>query len=284
MEGYMKNESLESRIAFLEGKAKEVRKEIVKMIHASQSGHPGGALSAADIVSALYFDLMNIRPKEPRWPDRDRFVISKGHACPVVYAVLGMLGYFPKKELGTLRRFESILQGHPDMRKTPGIDMTTGSLGQGLSMALGMALEGKMLKKSYKVYVLLGDGEIQEGQVWEAAASAAARRMDNLIAVVDNNHLQMDGHTDTILPMGSIEQKFRAFNWEVLSIDGHNMREVLLSLELARGSSRGRPVCIVADTIKGKGVSYMEDIREWHGKAPNTAQYQQAMKELEGNA
>ncbi|MBN2049243.1 MAG: transketolase [Spirochaetales bacterium] len=275
--------TLDERVAYLENKAREVRIEIVKMIYASQSGHPGGALSAADMVTALYFDIMNLRPEEPRWPARDRFVISKGHACPVVYACLAMRGFFPMEALGTLRRFESILQGHPDMRKTPGLDMTTGSLGQGLSMGLGIAMEGNMLGASYKVFVLLGDGEIQEGQVWEAAASASARHLGNLIALVDNNHLQMDGHTDKILPMASIEEKFRAFGWEVLSINGHDMREVLLALELARGTTRSKPVCIVADTVKGKGVSFMEDLREWHGMAPDSGQLKRALEELGGD-
>ena len=270
----------DERVAFLQKKAQEVRFHIVDMIYTAQSGHPGGALSAADFTTALYFDLMQIDPKQPRWADRDRLVLSKGHACPVVYACLALRGYFGMEHLKTLRQFESILQGHP-IAKTPGIDMTTGSLGQGLSIAVGMALEGKMLAKEYMVYAIIGDGELNEGQIWEAAESASKYHLDNLIAIVDRNRLQMDGFTDDVMPMEPIDKKFEAFNWDVLTMDGHNMREVVTTLERAK-AMKGKPVCIIADTIKGKGVSLMENIREWHGKTPNKDEYEQAIREIQG--
>ena len=275
------SKNFKDRINFLKNKAKEVRLNIVEMIYIAQSGHPGGALSAADFVTALYFDFLNIDPENPHWPDRDRFILSKGHACPVWYACLAMRGFFPMAELKTLRKFESILQGHPDMRKTPGVDMTTGSLGQGFSCGVGMALEGKMLKKDYKVYVVLGDGELNEGQVWEASESASKFSLDNLIVIVDKNRLQMDGFTDQVMPMEPIGKKFEAFNWKVMEIDGHDMALIVKTLEAAN-RVKGKPVCIIANTIKGKGVSYMENIREWHGKAPTTEQYKTAVRELKG--
>ena len=279
----MRNSSkdYEERINYLKHKAKEVRLNIVEMIYIAQSGHPGGALSAADFVTALYFDFLNIDPKNPHWPDRDRFILSKGHACPVWYACLAMRGFFPMKELKTLRKFESILQGHPDMRKTPGVDMTTGSLGQGLSCGIGMALEGKMLKKDYTVYVVLGDGELNEGQIWEASESASKFSLDNLIVIVDKNRLQMDGFTDRVMPMEPIGKKFEAFNWKVMEIDGHDMALIVKTLEEAK-EVKGKPVCIIANTIKGRGVSYMENVREWHGKAPTKEQYERAVWELKG--
>jgi len=273
--------SFEERINYLKNKAREVRVNIVEMIYLAQSGHPGGALSAADFVTALYFDFLNIDSKNPHWPDRDRFILSKGHACPVWYACLAMRGFFPMNELKTLRKFESILQGHPDMRKTPGVDMTTGSLGQGLSCGVGMALEGKMLRKNYTVYVVLGDGELNEGQVWEASESASKFSLDNLIVIVDKNRLQMDGFTDQVMPMEPIGKKFEAFNWKVMEIDGHDMALIVRTLEAAK-KIKGKPVCIIANTVKGKGVSYMENIREWHGKAPTKEQYETAMRELNG--
>jgi len=272
--------NLMERVGYLKEKSREVRKNIIEMIYIAQSGHPGGALSAADIMTALYFDILNIDPQNPRWAERDRVVLSKGHACPVWYSCLAMRGYFPMKELKTLRKFESILQGHPDMVKTPGVDITTGSLGQGLSLGVGMALEGKLVKKDFHVFVILGDGEINEGQVWEAAASACKYKLDKLIAIVDKNRLQMDGFTDEIMPMEPIDKKFRAFNWEVDTIDGHNMKEILISLENAK-KVKNRPICIIANTIKGKGVSFMENIREWHGKAPNYQEYLEAIQEIE---
>jgi len=269
----------DERVARLKRTAKEVRRHIIEMIFEAQSGHPGGALSAADIVTALYFDLMRIDPARPRWADRDRFILSKGHACPVWYASLAMRGFFPMEELKTLRKFESILQGHPDMNKTPGVDMTTGSLGQGLSAGVGMALEGKLVGKDYTVYVLLGDGELNEGQVWEAALSAAKFRLDNLVAIVDRNCLQMDGYCEDVMPMDPIDGKFAAFGWATSSIDGHDMAAVVRAIEAAR-DARGAPTCIVASTTKGKGVSYMEDVRAWHGKVPTREQYETALAEI----
>jgi transketolase len=272
--------SFDERVAFLTEKAKEVRSRIIDMIFKAKSGHPGGALSAADIVTALYFDILHLDPVNPRWPERDRFLLSKGHACPVLYSCLAMRGYFGLEHLDTLRQFESILQGHP-IRKTPGIDMTTGSLGHGLSIGLGMALEGKLRKSDYRVYVMLGDGEINEGHVWEAAMAAAKYGTDNLVAIVDRNRLQMDGCCDEVMPMGDIAAKFRAFGWKTFDIDGHNMAEILRTIEKAR-KTRGRPCCIVAQTVKGKGVSYMEDRFEWHGKCPDADQLSCAMKEIWG--
>lgn len=269
------------RVYGLKKITKTVRCKIVDMVYKAQSGHIGGALSSAEIVTALYFGILNVNPANPRWQDRDRFVLSKGHACPVWYANLAMRGFFSEKELDTLRQFESILQGHPVMNKTPGVDMTTGSLGQGISFAVGMALEAKMIKSPSQVWVVLGDGEIEEGQVWEAAGVAAAKHLDNLVAIVDDNGLQMDGYTRDIYPHYSIAGKFQAFGWETMNIDGHDMAEVLQALETARDMKNGKPVCIVAKTIKGKGVSFMEDVRVWHGKAPNEKEYEKAMAELE---
>ncbi len=271
--------TFDERVAFLKEKAKEVRFQIVDMIHAAQSGHPGGSLSAADIVTALYFDIMKVDPKKPRDPDRDRFVLSKGHACPVWYANLALRGFFPMGELKTLRRFESMLQGHPVSTKTPGVDATTGSLGIGFGQAVGMALEGKMLKKNYKVYAVLGDGELQEGIVWEAAGSANKFGLDNLVAVVDNNGLQNDGFSKDIMPMEPIDKKFEAFGWTVKRIQGHKMEEVLAALDQAK-AHRGKPFCIVANTVKGRGVSFMENVRGWHGKPPSDEEYAKATAEI----
>lgn len=276
------NEPMNNRISRLEAEAKKVRFHIVDMVYKAQSGHPGGALSATDFVTALYFDLMRIDPKNPSWEDRDRFVLSKGHACPVQYAALALKGYYPIKELDTLRRFDSILQGHPVKQKTPGIDMTTGSLGHGLSLGVGMALEGKMTHKDFFTYVVIGDGELNEGQNWEAATAAAKFSLTNLIAIIDRNRLQMDGFTEEIMPMGSISDKFRAFGWDVLEMNGHNMLDIILTLEKARLGEAHKPVCIVTNTVKGKGVSYMENVRQWHGKAPNEQEYKQAIFEIKG--
>lgn len=269
--------NMEERIKYLKKKAQEVRINIIDMIYTAQSGHPGGSLSAADIVTALYFDIMKFDPKNPNWPDRDRFILSKGHACPVWYACLAMKGFFPLKELKTLRQIDSILQGHPDKLKTPGVDMTTGSLGQGLSLGVGMSLEGKLVKKDYHVYVIIGDGEINEGMIWEAAASAHKYHLNNLIAILDRNHLQLDGCTEDVMPMEPIDKKFKSFNWEVMNIDGHDMKEILLALEKAK-TIKGKPTCIIAHTIKGKCVNFMENIREWHGKPPDEEQYRQAVE------
>ena len=270
----------DQRVEELEKITSTVRLKIVDMVYKAQSGHIGGALSSAEIVTALYFGIMNIRPDEPKWPERDRFVLSKGHACPVWYSNLALRGFFDESHLDTLRQFESILQGHPVMNKTPGVDMTTGSLGQGLSFGLGMALEARMEGRNSNVWVVLGDGEIQEGQVWEAAAAAAAKKTDNLVAIVDDNGLQMDGYTRDIVPHYSIKSKFEAFGWDTIEIDGHKMSEVLKALEAAEKMRNGKPVCIIAATVKGKGVSFMEDVRVWHGKAPNEEEYTKAMAEL----
>ena len=272
--------SIKERIAYLEEKAREVRFHIIDMIYVAQSGHPGGSLSAADIMTALYFDFLRVDPRNPRWPERDRMILSKGHTCPVLYACLAMRGYFPMETLHTLRKFESILQGHPII-KTPGVDMTTGSLGHGLSVGLGMALEGKLRRKDYRVYVMLGDGEINEGHVWEAAMAASKFKTDNLTAFVDRNRLQMDGCCDDVMPMGNIEGKFSAFGWETFHIDGHDMEAIVTAVEAARKVT-GKPAVVIADTIKGKGISYMEDRFEWHGKCPSEDQYACALQEIRG--
>lgn len=269
------------RVEAVTRQARQIRPHIVEMVYLAKSGHIGGSLSATDIVTALYWDLMRIDPARPDWPDRDRFILSKGHACPVWYSNLATRGYFGVEHLKTLRQFGSILQGHPDMHKTPGVDITTGSLGQGLSLGIGMALNAKLSAKDYRVYVVLGDGEINEGQVWEAAAAAAKFKLDNLVAFIDNNRLQMDGFGADVMPMEPIDAKFRAFNWEVQRINGHDVGAILAAVERA-WVTKGKPTCIVADTVKGKGVSFMENQREWHGEAPNQQQYEKAMAELEG--
>ncbi len=266
------------RIRKLEEKAREVRFHIVDMIHTARSGHPGGSLSAADVMTALYFDFLRLRPAEPRWPDRDRFVLSKGHACPALYACLALRGYFPLETLQTLRRFESILQGHPIM-KTPGVDMSTGSLGHGLAAAVGMALDGKLRGRDYRTYALVGDGELNEGIVWEAASTARKYRLERLTVIVDANRFQNDGETSSIMPMEPIPDKWRAFNWNVLEVDGHDMAAVVSTIEAAQAHTGG-PSCIVARTVKGRGVSFMENKREWHGLAPDDAQYEQAVTEI----
>lgn len=263
----------------LKEQAKEIRKDIVTMIGQAKSGHPGGSLSAAEILTYLYFEEMNIDPKNPKWEDRDRFVLSKGHAAPVLYAALARRGYFPVEELSTLRKIGSHLQGHPDMNKVPGVDMSTGSLGTGFSAATGMALACKLDQKENYVYTLLGDGELQEGQVWEAAMSAAHYKLDNLIAFVDNNGLQIDGNIDDVLSPNPIDAKFAAFGWHVLTIDGHDFRQIAAAVAAAK-AEKGRPTMIVAKTVKGKGVSYMENQAGWHGSAPNEEQVAAALTEL----
>ena len=263
----------------LKKQAKEIRKDIVTMIGQAKSGHPGGSLSAAEILTYLYFEEMNIDPKNPKWEDRDRFVLSKGHAAPVLYAALARRGYFPVEELSTLRKIGSHLQGHPDMNKVPGVDMSTGSLGTGFSAANGMALACKLDQKENYVYTLLGDGELQEGQVWEAAMSAAHYKLDNLIAFVDNNGLQIDGNIDDVLSPNPIDAKFAAFGWHVLTIDGHDFRQIAAAVAAAK-AEKGRPTMIVAKTVKGKGVSYMENQAGWHGSAPNEEQVAAALTEL----
>lgn len=263
----------------LEKMAVIIRCDIIDMICTAAAGHPGGSLSAADIVTALYFRVMRIDPENPDWPDRDRFILSKGHACPVWYAALAERGYFDKAHLKTLRQMGSILQGHPDMNKTPGIDMTAGSLGHGLPAGLGMALSGKLQQKDYHVFVIIGDGESQEGSIWEASMAAPNFKLDNLTAILDYNHLQNDYSVDDIMPIHPVVDKWQAFGWNVIEIDGHNMAQVVDALEKAK-AHKGAPTMIVANTVKGKGVSYMENVCEWHGKAPCQEEADQALKEL----
>ncbi|HHY79539.1 MAG TPA: transketolase [Thermoanaerobacter sp.] len=267
---------------FLKQKAKEVRIDIINMLAEAGSGHPGGSLSCADILTLLYFDKMNVKPDNPKWEDRDRLVLSKGHAAPALYAVLAEKGFFPKEELKTLRKLGSILQGHPDMKSTPGLDMTTGSLGQGLSAANGMALSGKLDKKGYRVYVILGDGELQEGQIWEAAMTAAHYKLDNLTAILDFNGLQIDGPNREVKNIEPVNEKFKAFGWHVIEIDGHDFDQIDKAIEEAK-ATKGKPTLIIAHTIKGKGVSFMENQVGWHGSAPNEEQRQKAIQELEGS-
>ena len=263
----------------LKEQAKQIRRDIVTMVGAAKSGHPGGSLSAAEILTYLYFEEMNVKPEDPKWADRDRFVLSKGHAAPVLYATLAHKGFFPVEELGTLRKLGSHLQGHPDMKKVPGVDMSTGSLGTGISAAVGMALAYQMDKKANYVYTVLGDGEIQEGQVWEAAMAAAHYKLDNLIAFVDNNGLQIDGNIDDVLSPNPIDAKFAAFGWHVQVIDGHDFAQIAEAVAAAK-AAKGQPSVIVAKTVKGKGVSYMENQAGWHGSAPNAEQVAQAMEDL----
>ena len=261
--------------------AKTVRGDIVSMLTESCSGHPGGSLSAADILTTLFFGEMNIDPKNPKDADRDRFVLSKGHAAPVLYSVLARRGYFPVEELSTLRKIGSRLQGHPSMKCLPGIDMSTGSLGQGISVAVGMSLAGKIDNKDYRVYALLGDGELEEGQVWEAAMSAAHYKLDNLTAFIDFNGLQIDGDITKVMSPCPIDKKFEAFGWNVLVIDGHNYDEILGAIEKAK-NHKGEPTAIICNTVKGKGVSFMENEASWHGTAPSKEQCEVAVKELGG--
>ena len=257
--------------------ANEVRKGIVTAVHSAKSGHPGGSLSAADIYTYLYFEEMNIDPKDPKKADRDRFVLSKGHTAPGYYSTLAHRGFFPVEDLTTLRKVGSYLQGHPDMKHIPGVDMSSGSLGQGISAAVGMAISAKLSNDDYRVYTLLGDGEIQEGQVWEASMLAGHRKLDNLVVIVDNNNLQIDGKVNSPYP---IDKKFEAFNFHVINIDGNDFDQIEEAFKEAR-NTKGMPTAIIAKTIKGKGVSFMEDQAGWHGKAPNDEQYAQAMEELE---
>ena len=260
--------------------ANEVRKDIVTAVHAAKAGHPGGSLSAADVFTYLYFEEMNIDPKDPKKADRDRFVLSKGHTAPGLYSVLAERGYFPKEDLKTLRHLGSYLQGHPDMKHIPGVDMSSGSLGQGISAAAGMALSAKLSNDDYRVYTLLGDGEIEEGQVWEAAMFAGNHALDNLVAVVDHNGLQIDGTIDEVNSAMPLADKFRAFKWHVIELaDGNDMAQIAVAFAEARKVSDS-PVAIIAETVKGKGVSFMENQVGWHGKAPNDEQFEQAMAEL----
>ncbi|MFA6807460.1 MAG: transketolase [Eubacteriales bacterium] len=259
--------------------ANSIRQDIIEMITAAKSGHPGGSLSSADIVTALYFGEMKIDPQRPDWEDRDRFVLSKGHAAPVLYAALAEKGYFDRKELVKLRQTGHFLQGHPDMKKIPGVDMSTGSLGQGISAAAGMALAGKLDNKSYRVYTLLGDGEMAEGLVWEAAMASAHYKLDNLLAILDNNGLQIDGPNEEVMNSGPLNKKWEAFGWNVIQIDGHNIEEINKAFSESK-LVKGKPTIIIAKTVKGKGVSFMENQASWHGTAPSPEQAKNALAEL----
>ena len=263
----------------LESIAKRVRRHAIRMIYLAGSGHPGGSLSGTDIMVALYFHIMKHDPKRPDWADRDRFVLSKGHAAPSLYAVLAESGYFPVEELDTLRKMGSRLQGHPCMGKTPGIEMSTGSLGHGLAAGNGMALAAKLDRKLYRIYVLLGDGEMDVGETWEALMLASHYKLDNVTAYVDRNKLQLDGPTEKIMSLEPLADKWKAFGWHVIEINGHNMKEIIHATNEAK-SIKGKPTVVICHTIKGKGVSFMEGTLNFHGKAPNDQEYQQAMKEL----
>lgn len=264
----------------LQKMANQVRKGIVTAVHSAKAGHPGGSLSAADIFTYLYFEEMNVDPKDPKKADRDRFVLSKGHVAPGYYSVLANKGFFPVEDLKTLRHLGSYLQGHPDMKHIPGVDMSSGSLGQGFSAAVGMALSAKMDGKEYRTYCLMGDGEIQEGQIWEAAMFAGHRKLDNLVAIVDNNGLQIDGSIDDVCSPNPIDKKFEAFNFHVINADAHDFDALKAAFDEAK-STKGRPTAIIAHSLKGKGVSFMEGQASWHGTAPNDEQYAVAMADLE---
>ncbi|MFC1698810.1 transketolase [Candidatus Omnitrophota bacterium] len=266
------------QIAQLQEKAKRIRRLIIKMLGRAGSGHPGGSLSSTDLITCLYFAVMRHKPAEPTWPERDRFHMSKGHCCPLWYAVLAESGYFPEEQLQNLRKLGSILQGHPDLR-TPGVELASGSLGQGLSVSLGMALAAKLDRRVSRVYCLLGDGEMQEGQVWEAAMAAAHYACDNLCAIVDNNGFQIDGEVKEIMNVEPLEDKWRAFGWQTIKIDGHNITEIMAAFDQAK-QVKGKPTIIIAQTIKGKGVSFMEHVVDFHGRAPTEEETQQALAEL----
>lgn len=264
----------------LQVQANEIRKGIITAVYSAKSGHPGGSLSAADLFTYLYFREMNIDPKEPKKIERDRFVLSKGHVAPGLYSTLANRGFFPVKDLETLRHMGSYLQGHPDMKHIPGVDMSSGSLGQGISAAVGMALSAKLSNEAYRVYTLLGDGELQEGQVWEASMFAGHRKLDNLVVIVDNNDLQIDGHVGDVCSPYPIDEKFKAFNFHIINIDGHDFEEIASAFAEAK-TIKGQPTAIIAKTIKGKAVSFMENQAAWHGTAPNSEQYEIAMADLE---
>ena len=268
-----------NQIQELEEKAKQIRRLIIQMLAKAGSGHPGGSLSAADLISVLFFSVLKHNPKDPAWPDRDRFHMSKGHCCPLWYAVLAESGYFPKDQLWTLRQLGSILQGHPD-RRTPGVEVASGSLGQGLSVALGMSLAAKIDKKDYRVYVLMGDGEIQEGNIWEAAMACSHFKRDNLCAILDYNGFQIDGKVKDIMALEPIAAKWQSFGWHTIEIDGHNIKQILTAYDEAK-QTKGKPTIIVARTVKGKGVSFMENVVDFHGRAPTKEEAERALKELE---
>ena len=277
--------TFDARVDRLNRIAKELRIHVLDMVYTAQSGHIGGSFSAADFVAALYFDLMNIDPANPNWDDRDRFVLSKGHVCPIWYASLALCGFFPIEELKTLRKNNSRLQGHPIATYLPGLDASAGSLGIGFSQAVGIAMDGKLMKKkNYKVYAVLGDGEINEGIIWESALAAAKYKLDNLVAIVDINNLQLDGTIAEVMPTEPIDAKFRAFGFDVLTMNGHDMADILNTLSKAKNTRNGKPICVLAHTVKGKGVSFMEHSLDWHGKAPNDEQYEKAIAELKGAA
>lgn len=271
----------QANIAALKKTANELRRNIITMIYEAQSGHPGGSLSIADFITACYWHAMNVDPANPRWSERDRFVLSKGHTCPAQYAAMAMKGFFDMSVLSTLRKEGSILQGHPDMKKCPGIDISTGSLGQGFACAVGMALAAKLDGKKYRVFCAIGDGECNEGEIWEAAGTAYKYKLDNVIAFVDWNNLQLDGTCEEIMPPIDLAKKFEAFGFEVWRIDGNDMEQVVRALDEAMAANNGLPKCIIGKTVKGKGVSYMENQCSWHGTAPNDEQYKQAMAELD---
>lgn len=268
-----------TNIEELEQIANQIRIDIIEEVYRGKSGHPGGSLSCADILTVLYFNEMNINPQEPKLKNRDRFVLSKGHCSPALYGALGERGFFNRELLLTFRGIESILQGHPDMKKVPGVDMSTGSLGQGLSAANGMAIAAKLDNDANRVYCLMGDGEIEEGQVWEAAMSACQYKLDNLCVIVDNNNLQIDGTVEEVMSSYPIDEKFRSFGFHVINIDGHNIKQIIEAFEEAK-TVKGKPTAIIAKTIKGKGVSFMENAVGWHGKAPNEEEYNKAIQEL----
>lgn len=267
----------------LEKKARKIREDIIDEVYYAKSGHPGGSLSIADILTVLYFREMNVNPENPNWEDRDRLILSKGHCSPALYSCLANRGFFSIEDLKTFRNINSYLQGHPDKNKVPGVDMTTGSLGQGLSAANGMAIAGKMDKKTYRVYCILGDGEIEEGQIWEATMAAKKYKLDNLCVIVDNNNLQIDGTIEEVMSSYPIDEKFKSFGFQIINIDGHDIDEIIKAFEVAR-NVKGQPTCIIAKTVKGKGVAFMENQVGWHGKVPNEEQYKQAREGLEGRS
>lgn len=266
----------------LNGIARNIRRDIVTMIHSSKSGHPGGSLSAVEILTSLYFDEMNVDNRSPKMEDRDRFVLSKGHAAPVLYSTLAEKGYFDKSELNSLRKIGAMLQGHPDMKGIPGVEMSTGSLGQGFSVVCGMAMASKLDNAPWRVYTLLGDGEIQEGIVWEAAMSAAHYKLDNLVAFLDFNGLQIDGEVEKVMNVGPVMDKFKSFGWNVIEIDGHDFDQIFAALDMAK-ETVGKPTMIIAKTVKGKGVSFMENNAGWHGTAPSDSDLEKALQELGGS-
>ena len=268
-----------SKVEELEKKAKTIRKGIIEAVYEAKSGHPGGSLSIADILTVLYFNELKIDENNPDWEERDRVILSKGHCSPALYSVLANRGFFKVEDLKTFRKIDSYLQGHPDKNKVPGVDMTTGSLGQGLSIANGIALMGKLQNKNYRVYAILGDGEIEEGQIWEAAMTSNKYKLDNLCVIIDNNNLQIDGSIEEVMSSYPIDEKFKSFGFQIINIDGHNIQEIMDAFEVAK-NVKNKPTCIIAKAIKGKGISFMENRVEWHGKAPTEEQYKIAMKEL----